>query len=146
MEKSVLSIKQVYITEIAYKLNTAFKSPKKGIRAEIKCILYRSISNDSCTVKLRTEVFDRVLTETMPFFALINVQSEFKVDGKLEKEQLDRFATNMAAILYSYTRPLVAQITAFSNMPPLHLPIMDMRGIKIVDITDESSAIESKEE
>jgi preprotein translocase subunit SecB len=144
MEKSVLSLGNVYIDEIQYKLNQEFKNPKKGIAVEINCALYRMRSANSFTVKLQTTLFEKELKPQMPFYLLINICSKFEWEGDLTKEQLDQFAPNMAAILYSYTRPLAAQITAFSNMPPLHMPVMDMRGIEIIDIPTEAPSTKSK--
>jgi preprotein translocase subunit SecB len=142
MEKSALSMGKVYISEVIYKLNPKFNNPENEISADINAVLYRTQLDNSCIANLRTTIFNEELTEDIPFFALIGVLSVFKWEGNLTKELLEQYSTNMAAILYSYTRPLVAQITAFSNMPPLHLSVMDMRGIQIIDVF--ASALEGE--
>jgi hypothetical protein len=68
MEKSVLSMGKVYISEIIYKLNPKFNNPDSGISPEINAVLYRALSDNSCTANLRTTIFNEELTENIPFF------------------------------------------------------------------------------
>ena len=52
--------------------------------------------------------------------------------------------SNMVAIMYSYLRPMVAQMTVMAKLPPLDLPPVSFEEFKVKIVNDkQSSTIES---
>lgn len=43
----------------------------------------------------------------------------------------EKFLNNMVAIMYSYLRPLVAQMTVMAKLPPLDLPPLNFENFKV---------------
>lgn len=43
----------------------------------------------------------------------------------------EKFLSNMVAIMYSYLRPLVAQMTVMAKLPPLDLPPLNFENFKV---------------
>lgn len=41
---------------------------------------------------------------------------------------------NLASILYSYSRPIVAQISVMAKLPPIDLPVLDLSKIEVKEI------------
>ena len=56
--------------------------------------------------------------------------------GHIEvKENFDpKYLNNVVAILYSYLRPMVAQVTVMAKLPPLDLPPMNFIDLKLEEI------------
>ncbi|MGX2971070.1 protein-export chaperone SecB [Helicobacter sp. T3_23-1059] len=50
----------------------------------------------------------------------------------------EKFLNNMVAIMYSYLRPLVAQMTVMAKLPPLDLPPLNFENFK-VDVKHKDS-------
>ena len=42
---------------------------------------------------------------------------------------------NLVSILYSYLRPIVAQLSIMSKLPPIDLPIINLSNIKVTEET-----------
>lgn len=42
---------------------------------------------------------------------------------------------NLVSILYSYLRPIVAQLSIMSKLPPIDLPIINLSNIKVIEET-----------
>ena len=54
------------------------------------------------------------------------------------KNELDKkLFPNLASILYSYLRPIVAQISVMAKLPPIDLPILNLSKIKVDEIIEE---------
>ena len=60
--------------------------------------------------------------------SVIGVESNFN----------EKFINNMVAIMYSYLRPLVAQMTVMAKLPPLDLPPLNFENFK-VDVKHKDS-------
>ena len=56
--------------------------------------------------------------------------------GHIEvKENFDpKYLNNVVAILYSYLRPMVAQVTVMAKLPPLDLPPMNFTDLKVEEM------------
>ncbi len=57
----------------------------------------------------------------------------FIYNGKLD----EKVFPNLASILYSYLRPIVAQISVMAKLPPIDLPIVNLSKIKVDKIKDK---------
>lgn len=56
----------------------------------------------------------------------------------------EKFLNNMVAIMYSYLRPLVAQMTVMAKLPPLDLPPLNFEDFKVSVKDKPSDNLESK--
>ena len=54
-----------------------------------------------------------------------------------ENELDEKLFPNLASILYSYLRPIVAQISVMAKLPPIDLPILNLSKIKVDEIKDK---------
>ena len=145
MRPSDLQMNNLFIDEIKYKFNPNFVHTKDGVGISIGFALHRQIREDEkkAIIMLRTELFNEELTEKMPFHINIVIGAIFKWED-LSNEQLKQVLTeNVASILFSYTRPLIAQITSMSNMPPLHLQLMNFKDIEVIDVATPGEKSES---
>ena len=62
----------------------------------------------------------------MPFELEIKVASDFKWDDSLSDEKVEYMLnTNAPALLLSYMRPIVANITNASKIPAYNLPFIN---------------------
>lgn len=57
----------------------------------------------------------------------------FDYENELDK----KLFPNLASILYSYLRPIVAQISVMAKLPPIDLPILNLSKIKVDEIIEE---------
>lgn len=57
----------------------------------------------------------------------------FDYENELDK----KLFPNLASILYSYLRPIVAQISVMAKLPPIDLPILNLGKIKVDEIIEE---------
>ena len=55
------------------------------------------------------------------------IVSKIEVNENFQEDSLN----NMVAIIYSYLRPMVAQMTAMAKLPLLDLPPMNLEGFKV---------------
>lgn len=56
-------------------------------------------------------------------------------DVSYTTDELDeKVLPNIISILYSYLRPVVAQMSVMAKLPPVDLPILDLRNISIKKI------------
>lgn len=56
----------------------------------------------------------------------------------------EKFLNNMVAIMYSYLRPLVAQMTVMAKLPPLDLPPLNFEDFKVSVKDKPSDNLKSK--
>ena len=54
-----------------------------------------------------------------------------------ENELDEKLFPNLASILYSYLRPIVAQISVMAKLHPIDLPILNLSKIKVDEIKDK---------
>lgn len=57
--------------------------------------------------------------------------SDIRAGVLIQEDFNPKILNNVAAILYSYLRPLIAQMTVMAKIPPLDIPPMNLTGLKI---------------
>lgn len=63
---------------------------------------------------------------------LFHIKSIFVAIIEVEAANFqEKYLNNMVAIIYSYLRPIVAQMTAMAKLPTLDLPPMNFEGFKV---------------
>lgn len=68
-----------------------------------------------------------------PFEINISYMAVFEWDGQSDIEKDDFLNINAPAILYSYCRPVISNITGLSEFPPLDLPFYNFTNKKTLD-------------
>ena len=72
-------------------------------------------------VILSVEVFKEEDTTMYPFSMNIIVVGDFSI-SVVSEDSIEKFKTNMVAILFPYVRALISSYTANANVSPLILP------------------------
>lgn len=78
--------------------------------------------------KAKTELILNVFPDTektAPFRVEIKMEGIFTWDDSLKGKVEDFMEVNAMALLYSYARPIVTQLTTAANCTPLILPMMN---------------------
>lgn len=61
------------------------------------------------------------------FYIKFVVVGVIGIEPNFDEKQLN----DMVKIMYSYLRPLVAQMTVMANLPPLNLPPLNFEGLEV---------------
>ena len=125
MKESFFKLRSQFTEEIIFKKNSDFKDRKIKLkfshRLEIK-----NIDEGSSNVKLIFNIFTEEELAESPFFISITQSGKFEYPSNLDKNNLENLLNiNAPAVLLSYIRGLVSQITAFSGYPALIIPLMN---------------------
>ena len=70
------------------------------------------------------------------FYIQAAILSIIEVSDNFEEALLN----NMVAIMYSYLRPMVAQMTVMAKLPPLDLPPVSFEEFKVNIVNDKQSS------
>ena len=125
MKESFFKLRSQFTEEIIFKKNSDFKDRKIKLkfshRLEIK-----NIDEGSSNVKLIFNIFTEEELAESPFFISITQSGKFEYPSNLDKNNLENLLNiNAPAVLLSYIRGLISQITAFSGYPALIIPLMN---------------------
>ena len=125
------------------------KPPKEGIPNEITPELKfhlnvtRAHDEREAAVELHLSIIqsDDDTTEEALFKIEIMMGAMFSWDENVTEEHASKYLTqNAPALLLSYMRPVVAQMTGLSPLPAYHIPFLDVR-----ELFDESEpAVEAE--
>lgn len=125
MKESFFRLKSQFTEEIIFKKNSDFKDRKIKLKFSHKLEI-KNIDETSSSVKLIFNIFTEEELEVSPFFISITQLGEFQYPSDLDKTDLENLLNiNAPAVLLSYIRGLVSQITAFSGYPALIIPLMN---------------------
>ena len=125
MKESFFRLKSQFTEEIIFKKNSDFKDRKIKLKFSHKLEI-KNIDETSSSVKLTFNIFTEEELEVSPFFISITQLGEFQYPSNLDKTDLENLLNiNAPAVLLSYIRGLVSQITAFSGYPALIIPLMN---------------------
>ena len=122
MIESFFRLKSQFTEEIIFKKNSDFKDRKIKLKVSHKLEI-KNIDETSSNVKLIFSIFTEAES---PFFISITQLGEFQYPSNLDKTDLENLLNiNAPAVLLSYIRGLISQITAFSGYPALIVPLMN---------------------
>lgn len=125
MKESFFRLRSQFTEEIIFKKNSDFKDRKIKLKVSHKLEI-KNIDETSSSVKLTFNIFTKEELEVSPFFISITQLGEFQYPSDLDKTDLENLLNiNAPAVLLSYIRGLVSQITAFSGYPALIIPLMN---------------------
>lgn len=113
-----------YITDIYFKVNPDYTKDEFDIQNEISVHINKS--NDEANIAI-VELEYKINSEegNTPFNLNITVASKFTWDN-LDDKTLDIMLKNNApALLLSYMRPIVSNITNSAGFPPYNIPFIN---------------------
>ncbi len=124
--KSSFQLVNQRITDVIFKINKNF--PKQeildiNIPIDFK-VDVKKLTDTTALVVFTTKIFKELDKNNYPFYIEITTEGKFKWSDGLEN--VDRFLNiNAPAILMSYIRSMITQLTVFSGFPPLILPLIN---------------------
>lgn len=133
-EKSLFSIKTIRVVDFSFKQINNVINGLDNYQIDYRINpKYCYLENNSNMIQLnfimKTIVFQKKETEKVVICEFnVGVVGVFSYKGdKINKKLLP----NLVSILYSYSRPLVAQLSAMAKLPPVDLPILDLSDINV---------------
>lgn len=122
MKKSRLQFKNPKLLKLNYELNDNFKNDGY-VNLDVSSRTSIKKGKNNAFVLLSLKVFDDSM-ENIPFYINISMEGEFFWDDGLKNiDQL--LKSNGPAILLSYIRPYITNITVGAGFPPLILPLIN---------------------
>ena len=125
MKNSRLQFKNPKLLKLNYGLNTNFKN-EGYINLDMKSKTSIKKGDSTAFVLLELKVFDNNSTVNVPFYIDISMEGQFFWDGGFNEKDIGKLLkSNGPAILLSYIRPYISNITVGAGFPPLILPLID---------------------
>lgn len=127
------------LLEVTYMVNEGFKDSHESdsIKLEVNSVTAVQMLTDGSGAKIifSLKIFDQEKLLEVPFFIQVRMQGFFRWDESMDKEAYKKLLrTNAPAILLSYIRPIVSQLTSSSGYPPLILPLINFSNNEIIEI------------
>lgn len=140
MEYSRFQISQPQLLEVTYIINEDFNNSDNAdnIKLEANSVTRVEMLTDDTGAKVifTLKIFDQEKLSEVPFFMQVSMKGFFRWDESMDEEIYKKLLrTNAPAILLSYIRPFVSQLTSASGYPPLILPLIDFSSNEILEIT-----------
>lgn len=126
MKKSRFQFRRPCLQEFSFTENKEFDKNVKNVK--LRNFLSTRIKKDDkkpfAFVELEIEL--KAVEMDTPFNLRAVVVTEFLWDGIEDDSQIDKMLKiNAPALLVSYLRPLISQVTGFSHFPPYDLPFFN---------------------
>ena len=125
MKESFFKLRSQFTEEIIFKKNSDFKDRKIKLKFSHRLEM-KNIDEGSSNVILIFNIFTEEELAESPFFISITQSGKFEYPSNLDKNNLENLLNiNAPAVLLSYIRGIISQITAFSGYPALIIPLMN---------------------
>lgn len=128
MKTSKFQFLNPYLEDLKFTLNDEFTPSDDKVEMQNKfgVVVKKRENENRAKVQLTLEINKE--TENKPFELEIRVASDFRWEKELDEESVDDMLnSNAPALLLSYMRPIVANVTNASKMPAYNLPFMNFR-------------------
>lgn len=113
------ALKEIFIPNILFRLNPAFKSKEGEIEINTSIEVDYSHKGKDLSVQVRVELPDG---ENTPFSFAVDGVGSFILKEEPPADVLDGIArVNCAAMIFPYLREAIADLTRRAGVPPLHL-------------------------
>ena len=127
MKESFFKLISRSTEEIIFKKNDKYQAPKEGISVEFNFnteVIKRK--KNQAEISFTFILFNEEKLEEVPFYLSITEKGEFAWDENASEDIIERLLEkNAPAILLSYMRSMISQITAFSGYPALIIPLIN---------------------
>jgi len=125
MEKSKFQFKNQKITQVEFSVNNSFDRSHNEVQLEISMKeKHNKISTNRAISELEISVFKKEFNSQIPFYIRIIVEGEFKWEENIDNSEL-LLKINAPALLLSYARSMITQLTVFAGFEPLIIPLVD---------------------
>lgn len=125
MKKSPFQLKEQAIIDIDYNVNEYYSKSEEDLKIGAQTVI-KKVSDNVAAVYLTVSLFKDKEFQSVPFSMIVKSRGIFSWDSGLEKKTLTALLENNApAILYSFIRPIVSNLTAFSIGGSLMLPLLN---------------------
>lgn len=122
--ESTFQFKSPILTKLEFGLNEKFesKSNKVEIKTQMTVNVAKNDKKNEAIVELNIEIGSQ--DESAPYFVKVIEQSAFRWDEDLEDVD-SLLNVNAPALLLSYARPIIAQVTSASPYNAYNIPFMN---------------------
>jgi preprotein translocase subunit SecB len=128
MKNSNFQLEGQKLIYVNYKINDNFSPNKNGVELEFdyNIEVKKDLDSQKAVVDLFFKVFKEENLLKNPFYIDICIRGWFYWQDEIEEEILDTLLKiNAPAVLMSYIRPVISQLTSFSGYPALILPLIN---------------------
>ncbi len=125
MRESSFQFKDPYISELNFKENEEFDIENfESLKMNFDISIKKSDSEPKALVTLKMQLGDE---ENCPFQLLVQIGAFFYWNSEFDNELVDDCLNkNAPALLISYVRPIIANVTSVSKYPAFNLPFIDL--------------------
>lgn len=127
MKKSKFQFLNPYLEELNFVANPDFDADTSKIEMQNSFnIQIKRVANEN-RANVGLELETNLENEEAPFRLRIKVSSEFKWEDLDEETVESMLGQNAPAVLLSYMRPMVANITNLSSFPVYNIPFINFK-------------------
>lgn len=125
MKESNFQFKDPYILELNFKENENFVVEKfESLKSNFNVSINRSETELEAFITLEVNLGDN---DRCPFQLSVKIGANFFWSEDFDEELVDICLNkNAPALLISYIRPIIANVTSFSRFPSFNLPFIDL--------------------
>ena len=131
MKESKFQIINQRLINVDYIINENFSKNGIELKLNSNIKIKRDDAKKIAEVIFTLYIFPDENIEDVPFKITVSNKGQFKWTDDIDSVTLDKLLnTNTPAILMSYMRSIVSQLTSFSSYPPLVLPLIDFTQVE----------------
>jgi Preprotein translocase subunit SecB len=126
--ESKFQFKSPYLVQMDYKTNEDFERAEETFDIAIPCKLNNEVAMSEDGLAAKVTLTISVGSDECPFVANVSMESEFEWEPDTFSEETvkDLLQNNASALLLSYARPIIANITNASKYPAFNIPFIDL--------------------
>ena len=107
----------------SFKINKNYKKEEIKLDINTKVNIAKSNTDNLASVTLILEIFKEEDLENNPYYIKLEIEGHFEWRNIENIEQY--LQVNAPAVLFSYLRSIIIQLTVMSGFPPLNLPLIN---------------------
>ena len=111
------------ITDVKFTKNLSFKFNKAAKMTNSFNIEIMNKNKDSAIVELSIYINENII-ENSPFKLSLKIRANFNWLGELKNPDIF-LRQNAPALLISYARPIITNLTSSAGLPPYNIPFID---------------------
>ena len=127
MKNSKFQLLSQRLVRTEFKINRKFgidKDKKIALKLSPNVKVSKIKGKNQAIVIFKLDVFDKKEFKKYPFYINLEIEGLFSWDEDIN--DIDSYLNvNAPAVLMSYLRSIVSQLTVFAGYPPLILPLID---------------------
>lgn len=134
VKKSGFQFSNPSLESLVFEVNQDYQATDKP-NVPINILTNVKKANDAplAEVEVELQLGEDGGNSNMPFFIRVLLKASFKWDDSIQEELLDELLrTNAPALLVSYARPIIANVTGWSGFPLYNLPYIDMSDNQLI--------------